>query len=185
MNSRITAAALMTMTFAAGPALPGSAAALDLGGARTSVASVSPSALAKACAINVSTGKSGCAATPEAAHALVASADRTQDHTLATFYENINYGPAGTYEVLNMYGQPCTTSTTDIEYTISNLTLKKLRDVTWNDRISSVKTFKNCDVKFFEHTHGAGASTSFIDSNSNLGTYPGGWNDRASSIRLS
>jgi hypothetical protein len=88
-------------------------------------------------------------------------------------------------QVLGIWGRPCTTPTTDIEYTIADLRTKRIRDTTWDDRISSVRTYNQCDVKFFDGTHGQGAATGFIDSHSDLRFYGAGWNDRASSLRLS
>jgi hypothetical protein len=50
-----------------------------------------------------------------------------------------------------------------------------------NNAVSSVKTYNQCDVKFFDGTDKSGASTGFIDRDNHLGSF----NDRASSYRIS
>lgn len=134
------------------------------------------------CAVDLNAGRSACAATPAEARERAAVGTQRSSVTLARFYENVNFGPPGG-AYLSIYGNPCTSRTSDIEYTIKDLTKRYVRDTTWNDRISSLQTFNRCDAKLFEHTGGGGKSTSFIDERTNLVGI--GWNDRASSIRLS
>ena len=150
--------------------------------AAASSAAAAPASESRYCAIDLNAHRSACAATPAEARTRAANGAQRGSVVLARFYENKNFGP--TKEApLTMYGNPCTARTTDIEYTIADLTKKYVRDTTWNDRISSLRTYNGCDAKLFENTGGGGNSTGFIDQHSDLGGI--GWNDRTSSIRLS
>ena len=146
-----------------------------------------PSASAAAggsCAVSADTGRSVCAASIATATREIRAIEGTAAaYTLAEFYENINYGGG----VLRIVGSSCTATYSDKEYTIADLTTRFIRTgVTWNDRISSLRTYHSCDARLYQDTHGGGSQTGWIDSNSDLRSYTtGNWNDRASSIRLS
>ncbi|MGH3655243.1 MAG: hypothetical protein ACRDUA_01155 [Micromonosporaceae bacterium] len=55
----------------------------------------------------------------------------------------------------------------------------------WNNKASSVKTFNRCDIKLFDNENFGGADSTWIDARADLSNVGGGWNNRASSIRLS
>ncbi|MFY1621787.1 peptidase inhibitor family I36 protein [Micromonospora sp. WMMD735] len=55
----------------------------------------------------------------------------------------------------------------------------------WNNRITSVRTYNQCDVKFFDGINFTGAQSVWIDEASNLATIGDGWNNRAGSIKFS
>jgi len=65
-------------------------------------------------------------------------------------------------------------SSLDVDWQISNV------GSTWNDKISSARSYSSCQSKYWEHAGFVGASTSwFIDS-----SYFGSMNDRATSIQF-
>ncbi|MGH3662070.1 MAG: hypothetical protein ACRDT8_11870 [Micromonosporaceae bacterium] len=55
----------------------------------------------------------------------------------------------------------------------------------WNNRANSVKTFNSCDVKLFGLENFNGESSTWIDARANLASVGTGWNNRASSVKLS
>ncbi|WP_432956511.1 peptidase inhibitor family I36 protein [Micromonospora haikouensis] len=55
----------------------------------------------------------------------------------------------------------------------------------WNNRITSVRTYNQCDVKFFDGIDFTGAQSVWIDEASNLANIGDGWNNRAGSIKFS
>ncbi|MGX4657832.1 hypothetical protein ACWCHM_29550 [Micromonospora sp. SCSIO 07396] len=55
----------------------------------------------------------------------------------------------------------------------------------WINRITSVRTYNQCDVKFFDGINFTGAQSVWIDEASNLATIGDGWNNGAGSIKFS
>ncbi len=81
-------------------------------------------------------------------------------------------------EILLTYlNHRCTETTNDVDYAISWLGDK------WNDQISSVKTFNNCNERLWENRDFRGADTGWISISSDLRTL--NFNDKASSIEFS
>lgn len=86
----------------------------------------------------------------------------------------------GTGSTISVYGSAaCTSSTSDVDISISALTKSN-----WNDQISAVQDFNQCDVNLFANSNFGGASTGY--KNYAVRLYVGdSWNDRASSFRIS
>jgi hypothetical protein len=101
-------------------------------------------------------------------------------YTIAVLYEDVGYEG----RILLVSGShPCTTTTGDVDYYLRDL---RINGTGWNDRISSFKSYNQCDVRFFEHINFGGEWFPYYywgDYSANLGWY--GWNDRASSIMFS
>lgn len=57
--------------------------------------------------------------------------------------------------------------------------------VNWSNAISSVRTFNRCDVRLHDPINLGTPYSTWIDASDNLGNIGTGWNDRASSLRLS
>ena len=55
----------------------------------------------------------------------------------------------------------------------------------WNNKASSVKTFNRCDVKLFDRENFGDPKSTWIDARADLSNVGGGWNNRASSVKLS
>lgn len=55
----------------------------------------------------------------------------------------------------------------------------------FNNRISSLSTFNQCDVKLFGLINFGGASSTWIDVYDDLSNLGDGWNNRAGSVKLS
>jgi hypothetical protein len=72
----------------------------------------------------------------------------------------------------------CTTATTNVDWQLQELGA-------WNDKISSIRTYNQCDVKLYQFTNFGGEATGWIDTNSDLRYYGAGWSNRASSIKFS
>ncbi|MFC4561113.1 hypothetical protein ACFO4E_04500 [Nocardiopsis mangrovi] len=54
-----------------------------------------------------------------------------------------------------------------------------------NNRISSLRTYNQCDIKLYNGTNFTGAESTWIDQSSNLGNIGTGWSNRASSLEVS
>lgn len=57
----------------------------------------------------------------------------------------------------------------------------------WGNRASSVRTFNHCDIKLYDVAYPSdlSAGSTWIDEYGNLAGLGGGWNNRASAVRLS
>ncbi|NAZ80237.1 hypothetical protein GTR02_00175 [Kineococcus sp. R8] len=98
------------------------------------------------------------------------------DTLRAKFYD----GPNFTGDVLVYYGgSACTATTTDNEYTYSDL-----RIVGWNDRIESIQDFNSCDVKLYRDINlgGPSAYADWTPTGRNCVT---AWRNVASGFRVS
>ncbi|HEV7653037.1 MAG TPA: hypothetical protein VGP26_33190 [Actinophytocola sp.] len=124
------------------------------------------------CVTNLDTKVTRCATTPEAAKQDVGPAALT----IAIFYDGTGYSGT-TYTWVQAHA--CTPSY-DEEWQWDDLS-----GIGWNNRVSSVHTYNQCDVKFFDGFNFTGASSTWIDQSSNLGTMGTGWSNRAGSVKFS
>jgi hypothetical protein len=123
-----------------------------------------------AAALTVSMTSTASAATNRSIH----SGDG--DTLRARFYSGANF----TGNVLSYYGSSsCTSTTTDADFSYSDLT-----KIGWNDVISSVRDYNGCDVKLYINTGFRGAAIGYTDYGSGKNV-PEGWNDVTSSFRVS
>jgi hypothetical protein len=98
----------------------------------------------------------------------------------AALYEHANMGGHAIY----IYGGGnCTTSTTNQDFGASSMPGRLYNS--WNDQVSSFRDYAACDVKLYENKDYGGASTGWMNGGTNGKNVPAGWNDRASSVRLS
>ncbi|HEY0640775.1 MAG TPA: hypothetical protein VGD67_24350 [Pseudonocardiaceae bacterium] len=125
------------------------------------------------CVANLDSGVVGCADRPGDAVRLAGSVDAL---TIARFYDGTGYSGA-TFTWTQ--SRQCTPSY-DAEWQWDNLA-----DIGWNNRVSSVHTYNQCDVRLFDGTNFSGAASTWIDASSNLGAIGDGWNNRASSVKFS
>lgn len=126
------------------------------------------------CVVNLDSRKVTCAADQQQAWQL---SDITPTAlTIAIFYNGTGYtGATHTW----VQSRRCTPGY-DSEWQWDDL-----GDIGWNNRVSSVRTYNRCDVKFYDGVDFKGASSVWIDGASNLGTIGTGWNNRASSVKFS
>jgi hypothetical protein len=98
------------------------------------------------------------------------------DTLRAIFYEHINFTGAQ----LRYYGSsPCTSTTTDADFSFSAM------PTGWNDVISSVRDYNQCDVKLYMHSSFGTPSTAYVNYGSTGKNLSTGWNDQVSSFRVS
>lgn len=126
------------------------------------------------CIGNVDTGRITCADNPREARQR--SDVGATALTIAIFYDGTGYSGA-TFTWTQ--SRQCT-SGYDAEWQWDNL-----GEIGWNDRVSSVHTYNQCDVKLYGGTYFTGADSVWIDQSSNLGAIGDGWNNRASSVKFS
>ncbi|SDE01537.1 peptidase inhibitor family I36 protein [Actinokineospora iranica] len=125
------------------------------------------------CVANLDTQVVRCADTPAGAMRL-ATGPGALALTIAIFYDGTGYTGA-TYTWVQ--SRACT-PTYDSEWQWGNL-----GDLGWNNRVSSVHTYNQCDVKFYDGFEFTGAASTWIDNHSDLGVL--GWNNRAGSVKFS
>jgi len=138
----------------------------------------------RSCAVDLASGAVSCADTASGAAADVGGRNRVNgDYSVVTIYQNLNFGGDSLTFTLP---HRCTATFSDTDGRVADLTQYRLffGGPAWNDRISSVRTHDNsfCYVRFYEHIYGKGAASPFFEESSDL--RPSGWNDRASSFRL-
>ncbi|PPI56019.1 hypothetical protein [Rathayibacter toxicus] len=88
---------------------------------------------------------------------------------IGIFYENDNYG--GAFYITSVAQNGCN----GYAYGYTNLA-----SISWDDRITSFRSYSNCKTAIFEDTNYGGASYGYYVNSSNVGA---AMNDRASSIR--
>jgi hypothetical protein len=134
------------------------------------------------CVVNLSTGETTCAATQ--AGALAADAAAAEDVgimsvTLITLYDRTNYDPAGgTRSFVADGSYTCSAAYSPVEFSVDYLDAAN-----WNNRASSVHTYRSCDIKLWDTVTLSGASSTWIDNLANLDTI--GWSNRAGSYQIS
>ncbi|MFG3342776.1 hypothetical protein [Glycomyces sp. NPDC048151] len=134
------------------------------------------------CVVNLSTGETTCAATQ--AGALAADAAAAEDVgimsvTLITLYDRTNYDPAGgTRSFVADGSYTCSAAYSPVEFSVDYLDAAN-----WNNRASSVHTYRSCDIKLWDTVTLSGASSTWIDNLANLDTI--GWANRAGSYQIS
>ncbi|MEU6073919.1 hypothetical protein [Micromonospora sp. NPDC047074] len=147
-----------------------------VGIANPAAASAANQSSARHCVGNLDTGRITCASDQQQARQL--SDVGAAALTIAIFYDNTGYNTAaGTFTWTQ--SRQCT-STYDNEFEWVDLS-----SVGWNNRVSSVHTYNQCDVKFYNLANFGGASSTWIDQASNLGTIGDGWSNRAGSVKFS
>ncbi|MCC3762761.1 hypothetical protein K3N28_06710 [Glycomyces sp. TRM65418] len=134
------------------------------------------------CVVNLTRDEVTCAATQSAALALdeAASAEAgVQSVTLITLYDRTNYDPAGgTRSFVGDGSHTCSAAYSPVEFSVD-----RLDAAGWNNRASSVRTYRSCDIRLWDSVSLSGASSTWIDALANLGTI--GWNNRAGSYQIS
>jgi hypothetical protein len=139
-------------------------------------------AAADHCVTNLSTGETTCAATQSLA--LAADAAAAEDVgimsvTLITLYDRTNYDPAGgTRSFVADGSYTCSAAYSPVEFSVDYLDAAG-----WNNRASSVHTYRSCDIKLWDTVTLSGASSTWIDNLANLDTI--GWSNRAGSYQIS
>lgn len=131
---------------------------------------------ARNCAVNLDTGAYTCAGSEERALREVGA---QASLVIARTYDGTNYSGA----VLAWTQSRACTSTYDAEWQWADLRSTAAGNM--NNRISSVRTYNQCDVKLYDGLDFTGASSTWIDASANLGAIGGGWSNRASSIKFS
>lgn len=129
------------------------------------------------CAVNLDTRVLECAATE--AQALRAAGVSQAALVIARTYDQAGYGGA----VLAWAQNSACTPAYDAELQWADL--RSTSGGNWNNRIRSVHTYEQCDVKFFDGVNFGGAQSVWIDQAPNLGTIGDGWAARAGSIKFS
>ncbi|MFK3980776.1 peptidase inhibitor family I36 protein [Micromonospora sp. NPDC050397] len=129
------------------------------------------------CVVDLDSGAVTCAATE-------ARARRTGDVspaaiTIARVYDGANYTGAS---LTFVQSRACTPSY-DAEWQWANLGVTSGGN--WSNRITSVRTYNRCDVKFYDGTNFGGAVSVWIDASANLAAVGSGWSNRASSVKFS
>lgn len=126
------------------------------------------------CVTNLDTRRTVCADDQQRARLLSDAGITTL--TIAIFYDGTGYtGATHTW----VQSRQCT-ATYDAEWQWADL-----GDIGWDNRVSSVHTYNQCDVKFYGGINFTGASSTWIDQSSNLSLIGDGWNNRASSVKFS
>ena len=129
------------------------------------------------CVTNVDSGRTTCGSQDRFARtASSVTASAAAEYVIARFYDGTGYSGA-TYTWVQ--SRPCT-ATYDAEWQWQDL-----RTVGWDNKVSSVRTYNSCDVKLYADVNFGGASSTWIDAASNLGTIGTGWSNRASSVKFS
>lgn len=129
---------------------------------------------ARHCVGDLDTGRVTCAGSPDDARQL--SDIGASALTIAIFYDSTGFSGA----TFTWTQSSACTPSYDAEWQWDDLA-----DIGWNNRVTSVRTYNQCDVKLFDGKNFGGASSVWIDSASNLGTIGDGWNNRASSVKFS
>ncbi|MQM26231.1 hypothetical protein [Glycomyces albidus] len=134
------------------------------------------------CVVNLVTEEVSCATTQAAAFAedRAASAEVgvLASTTLITLYDRTNYDPAGGTRSFVATDYTCTAAYSPIEFSVDYLDAAG-----WNNRASSVRTYRSCDIKLWDTVTLSGASSTWIDALADLGTI--GWSNRAGSYQIS
>lgn len=160
-------ATALVMALPATPAVAG-----ETGGAEAAGAP-----LAAQCAVNLETGRAACHADAAQARQLVGAAG---DVLVARLYRNTGFDDN---PPLSLYAPHSCSESYDDEFGWPDL--GNVNGYSWDNRISSVRTYNNCDVKLHDKVGYEGASSTWIDESSNLANVGDGWNDRASSVSVS
>ncbi|MEO3748446.1 peptidase inhibitor family I36 protein [Plantactinospora sp. B5E13] len=161
---------MRTRTITATGALLG---ALGLVGALGSPASAAP---ARDCVVDLDSRTVTCAATEEQA---LRAAGVAASVVIARTYDGTNYsGAVHTW----VQARACTPSY-DNEWQWGDL--RSTSGGNWNNRISSVRTYQRCDVRFYDGINFTGAASTWIDASANLAAVGAGWSNRAGSIKFS
>ncbi|WP_112135471.1 hypothetical protein [Glycomyces dulcitolivorans] len=134
------------------------------------------------CVVNLVTDEVSCAATQAAAFAedRAASAEVgvLADTVLITLYDRTNYDVAGGTRSFVATDYTCTAAYSPVEFSVDYLDAAG-----WNNRASSVHTYRSCDIKLWDSVTLSGASSTWIDNLANLDTI--GWANRAGSYQIS
>jgi hypothetical protein len=135
------------------------------------VAGFSPPEAVPYCSLNLSTGRTVCAAT-EAGLNAATSRGLSPESTfvLAKLYDQA--GRTGPYLEIQASG-PCDTNS-DIDWGTANV------GTTWNDRISSFQGFSNCQIRIYENANFTGATYGAFTATDYVGD---AMNDRTTSVR--
>jgi hypothetical protein len=124
------------------------------------------------CVTNLDTKATACSSSMVDAKRQVAAASIT----IAIFYDGTGYSGA-THTWVQAHA--CS-SGYDEEWQWDDLS-----EIGWNNRVSSVHTYNQCDVKFFDGFNFSGAASTWIDQSSNLAAIGTGWSNRAGSVKFS
>ncbi|MEV6796997.1 hypothetical protein AB0M91_01450 [Micromonospora rifamycinica] len=163
MRKSISTLALLLSIAVVGTATPAVAAAADKSANRH-------------CIGNLDTGRITCASDQQQARRL--SGVSAAALTIAIFYDSTGYSTgAGTFTWTQ--SRDCTPGY-DSEWQWDDL-----NSIGWGNRVSSVHTYNQCDVKFFNKVNFGGAASTWIDQSSNLANIGDGWNNRAGSVKFS
>jgi hypothetical protein len=149
------------------------------------VSAPTASAAANYCTYNVSTESGKCFHSEQQLLDYNSAIDQI---AYITVFNWINYNAGAGYKTIG--GASVCTATYDNEgKQLPNLALLRYvmpdgsTGATLDNSISSVETYNQCDVKFFDGTNYTGASSSWIDHSLHTGDY--GFYDRASSLKIS
>ena len=125
------------------------------------------------CAVNLDTQKRACAQSQDRARQLVGS--------LAVEWVVKMYDGTGFSNYLDTFYKSgnCTATYSDTEIGLTDL------GPTLDNKITSLHTNNQCDVKLYGKTGYGGAASTWIDESSNLANIGDGWNNRASSMKVS
>ncbi|KXK60627.1 hypothetical protein AWW66_17870 [Micromonospora rosaria] len=128
------------------------------------------------CAVNLDTGAFTCAATEQQALRAVGA---QADLVIARTYDGADY----TGTVLAWTQARACTPAYDAEWQWADLRSTAAGNL--NNKISSVRTYNQCDVRLFDGLNFTGAASTWIDASANLAAIGDGWSNRASSIKFS
>jgi hypothetical protein len=128
------------------------------------------------CVAALDTHRVACASDEKTALRLATPSAAATSVVVARFYDGTNYSGSST----PVYAPRACTASYDAEWQYADF-----RDFGWNDRVSSVKTYNHCDVKFYKDINFGGGSSTWIDASANLSAIGTGWNNVASSAKLS
>ncbi len=133
-------------------------------------ASASPST--RHCAVDLSTGRTGCGT--DMADAARQAGVGPQAVLAVTLYDGFNF----TAKLGDLYVPKACTPGYDGEYGVGDLG-------SYSNRASSVKTHNRCDVRLHDPINYGTPYSTFIHEAANLSTIGAGWNNRASSMGIS
>lgn len=132
---------------------------------------------ARDCVVDLDNGTVTCAATE--AQARRTGGISPAAITIARVYDGANHtGASHTF----VQSRQCTPSY-DSEWQWANL--GSTSGGNWSNRITSVRTYNRCDVKFYDGVNFGGAVSTWIDASANLAAVGTGWSNRASSVKFS
>lgn len=95
-------------------------------------------------------------------------------------YEHANFGG----HAISYYGSGyCSPTTADYDYSKSSMPGWSYNS--WNNQVSSLRDYKNCDVKLYDGEGFTDAATGWINAGETGANLSSVWNDKAGSFRVS